>query len=155
MCVVGSLLLEHTPSAPPTPSTKGKRLGQHACIERAAQGQREGGMHVLGVLEIGREKKTSCWGWGSKGVRVGADVGADEGAGIVGRGVGLGERVGSSDGPGVGSGAGADVGAAMGADEGADVGSRAGAGQVSTWLSEQPLGSEATHSPGLVAPQHA
>ena len=34
LCVVGSLLLEHTPSTPSTPKTKGKRLGQHACIGR-------------------------------------------------------------------------------------------------------------------------
>ena len=49
--MVGSLLLEHTPSAPTTPSTKGKRLEQRACIGRAAQGQRGGGMRVLGVFE--------------------------------------------------------------------------------------------------------
>jgi len=49
--VVGSLLLEHAPSAPTMPSTKDKRLGQRACIERVAQGQRGGGMRVLGVCE--------------------------------------------------------------------------------------------------------
>jgi len=49
LCVVGSLhldALEHKPSAP-----KGKRLGQRACIGRVAQGQRGGGMRVLGVFE--------------------------------------------------------------------------------------------------------
>jgi len=39
------------PSAPTTPNTKGKRLGQRACIGRVAQGQRGGGMRVLGVFE--------------------------------------------------------------------------------------------------------
>ena len=38
-------------TAPSTPSTKGKRLGQHAFIGRVAQGQRGGGMRVLGVFE--------------------------------------------------------------------------------------------------------
>ena len=38
-------------TAPSTPSTKGKRLGQHAFIGRAAQGQRGGGMRALGVFE--------------------------------------------------------------------------------------------------------
>ena len=51
LCVVRSLLLEHTPSIPSTPNTKGKYLGQHACIGRFAQGQRGGGMRVLGVFE--------------------------------------------------------------------------------------------------------
>jgi len=51
LCVVGSLLLELQPSAPSTPRTKGKRLGQHACIGRVAQGKREGGMRALGVFE--------------------------------------------------------------------------------------------------------
>jgi len=46
--VVGSLLLEHTPT---TPNIKGKRMGQRACIGRVAQGQRGGGMCVLGVFE--------------------------------------------------------------------------------------------------------
>ena len=51
-----SLLLEHTPSAPTTPNTKGKRLGQRACIGRVAQGQCGGSMRVMGVFEkIGRE----------------------------------------------------------------------------------------------------
>jgi len=36
---------------PYTSSTKGKRLGQHAFIERAAQGQRGGGMRALGAFE--------------------------------------------------------------------------------------------------------
>jgi len=49
--VVGSLLLEHTPSAPTTPSTKGKRFGQRACFGHVAQGKRGGGMRVLGVFE--------------------------------------------------------------------------------------------------------
>jgi len=40
-----------TPSASSMPSTKGKHLGQHACIGRVAQGQRRDGMHVLGVFE--------------------------------------------------------------------------------------------------------
>ena len=48
LCVVESLLLEHTPT---TPNTKGKRLGQRACIGRIAQGQRGGGMRVSGVFE--------------------------------------------------------------------------------------------------------
>jgi len=39
------------PSAPSTHSTKGKRLGRNACIGRVAQGQRGGGMRVLGVFE--------------------------------------------------------------------------------------------------------
>ena len=51
LCVVGSFLLEHTPPAPTTPSTKGKRLGQCACIGRVARGQRWGGMRVFGVFE--------------------------------------------------------------------------------------------------------
>jgi len=51
LCVVGSLLLEHTPSAPTTPNTNGKRLGQRACIGRIAQGQRGGGTRMLGVFE--------------------------------------------------------------------------------------------------------
>jgi len=51
LCVVGSLLLEHTPPAPTTPNTKGKRLGQRACDELVAQGQRGGGRRVLGVFE--------------------------------------------------------------------------------------------------------
>ena len=51
LCVVGSLLLEHTPSAPTRPSTKDKRLGQRACIGRVAQGQRGDGMRALGVFE--------------------------------------------------------------------------------------------------------
>ena len=38
-------------TAPATPSTKGKRLGQHAFIGRAAQGQRGGGVRALGVFE--------------------------------------------------------------------------------------------------------
>ena len=49
LCVVGSLhldALEHKPSVP-----KGKRLGRHAFIGRVAQGQRGGGMRVLGVFE--------------------------------------------------------------------------------------------------------
>ena len=50
--MVGSLHLEHTPN---TPSTKGKRLGQRACIGHVAQGQRGGGMRVLGVFKIGRK----------------------------------------------------------------------------------------------------
>ena len=33
----------------------GKQLGRHACIGRVAQGQRGGGMRVLGVFEIGLE----------------------------------------------------------------------------------------------------
>ena len=45
------LLLELAPSAPTTPSTKGKRLGKRACIGRVAQGQLGGGMRVLGVFE--------------------------------------------------------------------------------------------------------
>ena len=48
---MGSLLLEHAPSAPTTPDTKGKRLRQRACIGRVAQGQRGGGMRVLDVFE--------------------------------------------------------------------------------------------------------
>jgi len=48
LCLVGNLLLEHIPT---TPSTKGKRLGQRTCIGRVAQGQRGGGMRVLGVFE--------------------------------------------------------------------------------------------------------
>jgi len=56
LCVVGSFLLEHTPPAPTTPSTKGKRLGQHACIGRVAQGQRGGDTRVCWeCLKIGRE----------------------------------------------------------------------------------------------------
>jgi len=39
--------LEHKPSEPTTPSTKGKRSGQRPCIGRVAQGQRAGGMCVL------------------------------------------------------------------------------------------------------------
>ena len=54
--MVGSLLLEHAPSAPTTPSTKGKRLGQRACIGRVAQGQCGGGMRVLDVFENWAEK---------------------------------------------------------------------------------------------------
>ena len=38
-------------TAPSTPNTKGKRLRQHAFIGRVAQGQRGGGMRVLGVFE--------------------------------------------------------------------------------------------------------
>ena len=38
-------------TAPSTPNTKGKRLGQHAFIGRVAQGQRGDGMCVLGVFE--------------------------------------------------------------------------------------------------------
>ena len=38
-------------TAPSKPSTKGKSLGQHAFIGRAAQGQRGGGMRALGVFE--------------------------------------------------------------------------------------------------------
>ena len=49
--VRGEKLLEHIPSAPTTPNTKGRRLGQRACIGRVAQGQRGGGMRVLGVFE--------------------------------------------------------------------------------------------------------
>ena len=36
-----------------TPNTKGRRLGQRACIGRVAQGQRGGGMLVLGVYLAG------------------------------------------------------------------------------------------------------
>ena len=46
----GKLVLEHRPSGPSTPSTKGKRLRQHTCIGRVAHGQRGGGMRVLGVF---------------------------------------------------------------------------------------------------------
>ena len=49
--MVESLLLEHIPSAPTTPNTKGRRLGKRACIGRVAQGQRGGGLCVLGVFE--------------------------------------------------------------------------------------------------------
>ena len=50
----------HTPSAPSMPNIKGKRLGQHACIGRVAQGQRGGGMLYdtcvcWACLKIGRE----------------------------------------------------------------------------------------------------
>ena len=38
-------------TAPSTPSIEGKRLGQHAFIGRAAQGQRGGGMRAWGVFE--------------------------------------------------------------------------------------------------------
>jgi len=54
----GSLLLEHTPSLPTTPITKGQRWGQHASVGRVAQGQRGDGMRVLGVFEK----------WAGKGV---------------------------------------------------------------------------------------
>jgi len=50
LCVVGSFLLEHTPSAPSTPNTKGKRLGQHACVGGVTQAW---GRHAR--VEIGRE----------------------------------------------------------------------------------------------------
>ena len=56
--MVGSLRLEHTPLEPTTPNTKGKRLGQRACIERVAQGQRGGGIREYvcwACLKIGRE----------------------------------------------------------------------------------------------------
>jgi len=60
-CVVGSLLLGHTPSAPPTPSTKGKRFGAArvcwACCPRAAWRGRHG--RVLIVFEMGG-KKENC-----------------------------------------------------------------------------------------------
>ena len=52
--MVGSLhldALEHTPSAP-----KGRRLVRRACVGRVAQGQRWGGMRVLGVFENWAER---------------------------------------------------------------------------------------------------
>ena len=48
---VRRLKMARATTAPSTPSTKGKRLGQLAFIGRVAQGQRGGGMRVLGVFE--------------------------------------------------------------------------------------------------------
>jgi len=47
-------------AASSTSCTKGKRLGQHAFIGRAAQGQRGGGMRALGVFENWAGKCVGC-----------------------------------------------------------------------------------------------
>ena len=49
------LKLTRATTAPSTPSTKGKRLAQHAFIGRVAQGQRGAACVCWACLKIGRE----------------------------------------------------------------------------------------------------